>query len=232
MARFIPRLYLDLEISANTEIIFSKEQSHYLCNVMRKKVGDELLIFNPRGEWKVIISLESKSACQAKVVELTRKPVLCKSLSLYFSPIKQNTEFIIQKATELGVNEIYPIEFNHTIIHKLNMEKLHKIAIEAAEQSERLTIPNIHDMVKFHDLSVNEKIIVCSEKRNYPHLNDLLNTTDSYYAVMIGPEGGFSDKEFKIMNENNHFVFATLSHNVLRSDTAVVVALGCCQAVL
>lgn len=234
MARFIPRLYLDLAISANAKITLSAQHSHYICNVMRKKAGDQLFLFNESGEYRAEIVIAHKSSCQCDVHEQTKAPQSLKRLALYFSPVKQHTEFIIQKATELGVSDIYPVAFDHTLITKINNEKLQKIAIEASEQSERLTVPIIHPICKFTDLikSTGEQIFVCSEKRDNAHLLTLLNPDAEYYAVMIGAEGGFSDSEFKAMSACARFTSVTLSKNVLRSDTAVITALGCCQAVL
>lgn len=226
MARFIPRLYLDSAVTVKTEITLSKEQAHYLANVMRKKAGDKILIFNAKGEW--LVQITANKSCL--VLEQTRQADLHKPLALYFSPVKQHTEFIIQKATELGVTDIHPVIFDHSMVRKINPEKLYKIMVEAAEQCERLSIPRLHDLVNFTDLKA-DKIIVCSEKRNNPFISQVLNPADAAYAVMIGPEGGFSEKEFEQMLADE-YVFATLSANVLRSDTAVVVALGCCQGVL
>lgn len=234
MARFIPRLYLDLAISANTKITLSAQHSHYLCNVMRKKAGDHLLLFNADGEFNAEIAVAHKTSCQCNVLEQARQSQAQKRLSLYFSPVKQHTEFIIQKATELGVSDIYPVIFDHTLITKINAEKLQKIAIEASEQSERLTVPTLHPVCKFIDLikSPGEQIFVCSEKRDNVHLLTQLDHGAESYAVMIGAEGGFSENEFNRMSACSRLTPATLSKNILRSDTAVITALACCQVVI
>ena len=140
------RLFFLENLSLNLSDKLDKSQSHYLTKVMRLKIGDNISLFNNNGEWEAKILNISKSIVEFKVTKQLRQKENRKELWLAFSPIKSNYfNFMIQKATELGVTKFFPIIFDRTVVRKINKERLNKVIIESSEQSNRLIIPSIED---------------------------------------------------------------------------------------
>ena len=161
-------------------------------------------------------------------------------LWLIFAPIKQNPMSIaIQKATEIGVSKIIPCFTEYTNFKKINLKNLHQNAIEASEQSQRLDVPNIEKEVDLKSLLQNwpkdRKLIYCDEKNTdkksiIETITPLKNTANKW-SVLIGPEGGFSETEQDLILKNNNVVSVSLGNTVLRSDTAITVALFCIKQI-
>ena len=140
------RLFFSATLSADMIDKLDKSQSHYLTKVMRVKENEVFSLFNKNGEWEAKILGISKSIVEFKTIKQLRQKENTKELWLAFSPIKSNYQnFMIQKATELGVTKFLPIIFERTIVRKINKERLEKIVIEASEQSNRLNVPLIED---------------------------------------------------------------------------------------
>ena len=138
------RLFFSESLSINLESKLNKSQSHYLTKVMRIKAGENFSLFNSNGEWMAKITEISKGIAEFIVIEKLRHKDITKEIWLAFSPIKSNYfNFMIQKATELGVTRFIPIIFDRTIVRKINKERLEKIIIEATEQSNRINIPTL-----------------------------------------------------------------------------------------
>ena len=191
------RLFFKESLSLNLNSILDKSQSHYLTKVMRVKENEVFSIFNKNGEWQAKVLGILKGIVEFKTVKQLRKKESSKELWLAFSPIKSNYQnFMIQKATELGVTKFLPIIFDRTVVRKINNERLEKIVIEASEQSNRLNVPEIEkaqnlkkflnsnsiDLV-FTDLNSNNKKIEKTKFSNKP------------ICIIIGPEGDFSEHE-------------------------------------
>mgnify|MGYP006286353287 CR=1 FL=1 len=143
------RLYVTASLDAGKQLTLNSEQKHYLIKVMRCKSGDQFLVFNGcDGEWLAELT-EENNQYFATVKQTVRPQTNDPSLTLVFSPLKnQNTNLIIQKATELGVSYLVPVQTERSIVPSFNLDKARKIAIEAAEQCERLTVPEISSMKK------------------------------------------------------------------------------------
>ena len=140
------RLFYRESLSLNLTATLDKSQSHYVSKVMRIKENEVFSLFNSSGEWEAKILGISKSIVEFNVTKQLRQKENFKELWLAFSPIKSNYfNFMIQKATELGVTKFLPIIFDRTIVRKINKERLEKVIIEAAEQSNRINVPNIED---------------------------------------------------------------------------------------
>ena len=138
------RLFFPKSLSINLLDKLDKSQSHYLSKVMRTKENEVISLFNNTGEWEAKILTISKSLVEFKVIKQLRKKETSKELWLAFSPIKSNYfNFMIQKATELGITKFLPIIFDRTIVRKINKERLEKVIIEAAEQSNRIQVPTM-----------------------------------------------------------------------------------------
>ncbi|PPR49314.1 MAG: Ribosomal RNA small subunit methyltransferase E [Alphaproteobacteria bacterium MarineAlpha5_Bin5] len=235
------RIYINKSISLNLIIYIKDKQHHFLKNVLRIKINDEISVFDGKtGEWKAKIISISRDNTAVRVFENIKKMEKSSDLWLVFSPIKQNRMSIaIQKATEIGVNKIIPCNTNYTNIKNINLKNLYQNAIEASEQSQRLDIPIIEREVDLKSLLQNwpndRKLIYCDEKIKTGKLmiETIINIKNNAkkWAVIIGPEGGFSDKERELILNNNNTVPISLGNTILRSDTAITVALYCLKEI-
>ena len=205
-----------------------KSQSHYLTKVMRLKKNDIFSLFNKTGEWEAKILNITKDFVEFKSTKQLRQKENVQELWLAFSPIKSNYQnFMIQKATELGVSKFLPIIFDRTIVRKINKDRLEKIVIEACEQSNRITVPvieqaqnlksflNSHSMnLIFTDLNSDNKKI---EKTKF---------SDKPICIIIGPEGDFSEHERQEILSFKGVQAIKINDNILRSETAVISAIS------
>ena len=153
------RLYFSKSLSNNLIDTLDKSQSHYVNKVMRVKENELFSLFNSSGEWEAKILNISKGIVEFNVTKQLRQKENSKELWLAFSPIKSNYfNFMIQKATELGVTKFIPIIFDRTIVRKINKERLEKVIIEASEQSNRINVPDIEDPKSLDDFLNNNKV--------------------------------------------------------------------------
>ena len=228
------RLHIPDKLIPHKRLIISLKQSHYLINVMRKKIDENLLIFNDVcGEYLAKIEKIEKKKVSLNILRKLRNPEIKNDIWVMFAPVKKTpNEYIIQKATELGVSKILPILTERTITQKLNLNRLNDIAIEAAEQCERITIPEILPPQKIikviQDWDDKRKILFCDETIRHQVENNSSNDKLSPYssgAILIGPEGGFSSDEIKYIRQKNFVIPINLGPRILRSDTAVITAL-------
>jgi 16S rRNA (uracil1498-N3)-methyltransferase len=223
------RLFINKPLESNELIILSKDQNHYLLNVLRKKPEDELLIFtNTDGEWLAKIS-NQKGKIELK--EQTRAPKKSKDVTLMFSLIKNNRiDLIFEKATELGVTHFMPFISQYSVANKINMEKARNWVIEAAEQSKRITTPEIlelQDLESIIDSWQGGIIIYCDEDENAKSIQELSNDlAGKDLAILVGPEGGFSPEEREYLLKKNFIRPVSLSSNILRAETACICALS------
>lgn len=228
MGKKLIRLYLEEELLEDKEYALNKDQSHYLNNVMRKNVGDKIILFN-KTEWESVIILQGKINI-VKLEKKLRDQTISPKINLIFAPIKlHRMNFLIEKATELNVTEFTPIITDHSVVDKINIERLRKIAIEASEQCERTTIPIFNEITTLPKLLGNFKseLIFCNETEQS---NKLVNTGSGDKNILIGPEGGFSTKEIDLLNSLPFVRSVKISENILRAETAAIasiVAVSC-----
>ncbi len=235
------RIFVNKSISSNLIIYVKDKQHHYLKNVMRIKVNDSINIFDGiAGEWTSTVISINRENTALRVNENIKKMKSSPDLWLIFAPIKQNRMGIaIQKATEIGVSKIIPCFTEYTNFKKINLRNLYQNAIEASEQSERLDVPNVEKEVDLKSLLKNwpkdRKLIYCDEKNTdkSPIIETIipLKNTANKWSVLIGPEGGFSDAEQDLILKNNNVVSVSLGNTILRSDTAITVALFCIKQI-
>ena len=222
------RIYLNKEISKNQIIEFDSRHSHYLSTVLRSKIGDNVSVFNERDEYIVELLNVDRRKVNGTVIEKIQSFRSNKPLTLFFSPIKKvPTEIIIQKCTEIGVTNFQPIIMERTQFKTFNIERLKLIAIEAIEQSNQTLIPQINVPIHFEDFIKrnSETILACcliEEANNMSQIFDK-NKID-IKGILIGPEGDFSDKEINAIRHNKFIIPITLGNNVLKSETACIVA--------
>ena len=229
------RLYFPGKISLKSPVKLENKQVHYLINVMRKKIDDSILVFNSvNGEYLAKISKIYKNTIIIVIIKKIRDVKIENDIWLLFAPVKKSpTEYIVQKATELGVSKIIPVITERTITKNLNLKRMKDIAIESSEQCERITIPEVCAVKKLKDLIPNwdnDRIIFfCDEtiRNNDVIKKDLQNlSTKSFGAILVGPEGGFSTNETNYLREKKFIKPIDLGPRILRSDTAVIVALS------
>jgi len=222
------RLFFKESLSLNLTAILDKSQSHYVSKVMRVKVNEVFSLFNNGGEWEAKILNISKSIVEFNITKQLRQKENVKELWLAFSPIKSNYfNFMIQKATELGVTKFLPIIFDRTIVRKINKERLEKVIIEAAEQSNRINVPSIDEPKSLKDFLINEKMdIIFTDLNSQNKKIDLEKFTSNPTCVIIGPEGDFSEDEREQILAFKGVQAIKINENILRSETAVISALS------
>ena len=221
------RLFYSKSLSLNLTDKLDKSQSHYVSKVMRLKEKEVFSLFNSSGEWEAKISNITKSIVEFNVTKQLRHKENTKDLWLAFSPIKSNYfNFMIQKATELGVTKFLPIIFERTIVRKINKERLEKVIIEAAEQSNRITVPSIEDPQKLKSFLSNDMDLIFTDLNTANTKIDLTKLTNKPTCVIIGPEGDFSEQEREEILKFNGVQSVKINENILRSETAVISALS------
>jgi 16S rRNA (uracil1498-N3)-methyltransferase len=222
------RLFFPESLIINFEGKLDKLQSHYLLKVMRIENDKPFSLFNSGGEWEVVTTEVTKGIITFKVTKQLRQKENIKEIWLAFSPIKSNYQnFMIQKATELGVTKFVPIIFDRSIVRKINHERLKKIIIEASEQSNRINLPDISKPQTLDEfINSNEVNLVFTDLNSKNKKLDKSKFDDKPICVLVGPEGDFSEEEReKILNYNRVFSIK-INDNILRSETAVISSLS------
>ena len=221
------RLFYSKSLSLNLTDKLDKSQSHYVSKVMRLKEKEVFSLFNISGEWEAEIVNITKSIVEFNVTKQLRQKENTKELWLAFSPIKSNYfNFMIQKATELGVTKFLPVIFERTIVRKINKERLKKVIIEAAEQSNRITVPIIEEPQKLKNFLSNDVDLIFTDLNTANTKIDITKLTNKPTCVIIGPEGDFSEQEREEILKFNGVQSVKINENILRSETAVISALS------
>jgi 16S rRNA (uracil1498-N3)-methyltransferase len=222
------RLFFSTTLSVDMIGKLDKSQSHYLTKVMRVKENEVFSLFNKNGEWEAKILGISKSIVEFKTTKQLRQKENFKELWLAFSPIKSNYQnFMIQKATELGVTKFLPIIFDRTVVRKINKERLEKIVIEASEQSNRINVPTIEDSQNLNGfLKKNSMDLIFTDLNSNNEKIDKSKLTDKPVCIIIGPEGDFSESEREEILSFNSVQAIKINENILRSETAVISAIS------
>ncbi|MDA9177635.1 16S rRNA (uracil(1498)-N(3))-methyltransferase [Candidatus Pelagibacter sp.] len=222
------RLFFSDPLSTNMIGKLNKAQSHYVSKVMRIKENEVFSLFNSSGEWEAKVLNISKNIVEFDITKQLRQKESVKEIWLAFSPIKSNYfSFMIQKATELGVTKFIPIIFDRTIVRKINKERLEKVIIEAAEQSNRINVPSIEEPQSLKDFLCNEKMdLIFTDLNSQNKKIDLEKLTSNPTCVLIGPEGDFSGEEREQILALKGVQPIKINENILRSETAVISALS------
>jgi len=224
------RLFFPKSLSLNLTSKLDKPQSHYISKVMRIKLNEVFSLFNSSGEWEAKIKEISKGIVEFNITKQLRQKENNREIWLAFSPIKSNYfNFMIQKATELGVTKFIPIVFDRSVVRKINHNRLEKIIIEASEQSNRINVPVLEKCQNLKNfLSKNNKKIelIFTDLNTENKKLDVKKTTDKPICVIIGPEGDFSEKERKEILSFDGVNKININENILRSETAAISALS------
>jgi 16S rRNA (uracil1498-N3)-methyltransferase len=236
-----PRLFVESPLREAARIALDRGQANYLLNVLRLKAGDAVLIFNGQdGEWRAEVSVEGRKAADLVCVELTREQTAPPDLVYAFAPLKHaRLDYMVQKAVEMGAGVLQPVVTRRTQSTRVNLERMRSNAIEAAEQCGVLAIPEVRpeqDLDKYiNGLEKDRVVVFCDEDAP---VSNPLRALSSFgnnipkLAVVVGPEGGFTDQERALVAAHDSCVRISLGPRILRADTAAVAALAVVQSAL
>ena len=234
-----PRLYLDGDLTAGAEIALDASPSNYLRNVLRLGAGDSVLVFNGRdGEWRAELTEAGKKRTLLTAREQMRPQTPSGDLWYLFAPLKhQRLDYMVQKAVEMGASRLVPVISRRTQVARVNLERMHANAVEAAEQCGILSLPEVAEPVALDkllaDWPTDRRLVFCDEDaENADPIEALRTVKGAPLAVLIGPEGGFDDQERGRLLKLPHVTRISLGPRILRADTAAVAALALVQAAL
>jgi 16S rRNA (uracil1498-N3)-methyltransferase len=242
MARYdfnAQRLYVEADLAAGAAVACTAEQANYLRNVLRLKPGEPILLFNGRdGEWRAALAEAGKRGAALLVEAQVRPQEVGPDIDYLFAPLKRaRLDYMVQKATEMGVARLRPVLTRHTAPERVNLERMRANAIEAAEQCGILRVPQVHAPDKLERAVAHwdaaRTLILCDEGNN---ANDPLATLARLrpgpLALLIGPEGGFAEAERELLSSKPFVARISLGPRILRADTAAVAALALLNAAL
>ncbi|MEM7508015.1 MAG: 16S rRNA (uracil(1498)-N(3))-methyltransferase [Pseudomonadota bacterium] len=232
------RLYVAADLGEDREISLDRDQAHYLFAVMRQSVGRHLLLFNGRdGEWLAEVVESAKRGGRLRTVEQLHAQTMPPDLWLAFAPLKKaRTDFVAEKACEMGCRRLVPVFTRHTNSERINLDRLRAHAVEAAEQCGLLSVPEMADAMPLDGFlrKLGERwLMFCDESGSAPPAREALRGAGpGPWAVLIGPEGGFDPAEAARLRALPNAVPVSLGPRILRADTAAVAALALWQSVL
>jgi len=217
------RLFFPESLSINLTDKLNKSQSHYLTRVMRINIGKNFSLFNQNGEWEARIINITKGIVEFSTIKKIRSNNNEKEIWLAFAPIKLNyLNLMIQKATELGVSKFIPILTERTIVRKINEKRLNKIIVEASEQSNRLKVPKLVEIIKLDNfLKFNQKTNIIFGDLNTDNKKLIIKNKEPL-CILIGPEGDFTTKERENILKFKNIIPIKINENILRAETAAI----------
>ena len=231
------RLHVEAALGDDVRVTPDEAQAHYLLHVMRAKLGDAVRLFNGRdGEWLASVVEASKRSCSLVCRKQLAPQSHVPDVWLVFAPIKKTpADYVVQKATELGVKRLQPVFTRRTIVTRVNLERMRANAVEAAEQSERLDVPEIGEPQPLNALlaswPADRAILFCDEAGEAsPIATALADIPNGPTAIFTGPEGGFDPAERETIRARRNVVAVSLGSRILRADTAALSALAVWQS--
>lgn len=230
------RLYVQHDLREGASLSLESDQAHYVQHVLRHKAGESLRLFNNHnGEWLARIDHLHKKKAELLVTEQLSAPLAVPDVWVLFAPIKYGKiDFLMQKVTELGAARIQPVMTDHTIVHRINYERLHANAVEAAQQCERTHIPEITEAVNLPQLLAEwpeDRTLIYADESGSGEPASVLYAGDKpqKWAILIGPEGGFSSAEHALIQKQKYAKPIGLGPRILRADTAALTLLAITQ---
>ena len=230
------RLYVDVDLDEGNVVGLAASQAHYLRSVLRLNSGDDVALFNGRhGEWRARIDGIGKGWASLKLLAQSLTQIPEPDVWLLFAPIKRGrVDYLVQKATELGVGALLPTITRRTVVERINLVRLGTTAVEAAEQCSRISVPELHAVRPLDKVleswPVDRRLLFCDEAGGPNPVEALGRTEPGPWAILIGPEGGFEPGETEALRALPFVVPMSLGPRILRTETAAVVALGLWQA--
>ena len=231
------RLYVTADLGEGVVLPLDEGQAHYLLHVLRAKVGNLVSLFNGRdGEWLAELAT-AKRGVTATCRRQTEPQRGVPDIWLAFAPVKKTpSDYLVQKATELGAAVLQPVFTRRTIVTRINEDRMAANAVEAAEQSARLTVPEIRSGISFEKLLATwppeRRLLFCDEGGDAKTMTQAARESrGGPTGILTGPEGGFDPDERKALRALPFVVPVTLGSRILRADTAALAALSIWQAV-
>jgi 16S rRNA (uracil1498-N3)-methyltransferase len=232
------RLYIDTQLDTGKTVSLQDYQIHYLRNVLRLKENDAIQVFNAHsGEWGGRLVILTKSQGAVLLQQRIRAPEPESDVDLLFAPLKQEAmHYLIEKVTELGVSRLFPVMTEFTQISRVNQEKVARYCMDAAQQCERLSVPEVFLLRLLEEVLLSWEegrlLIVCLERQESVALAPLLQQLPLGQKVtfLIGPEGGLGAKDIMTLSKYSFVRFCRMGARILRAETAAVAALACYQA--
>ena len=226
-----PRLYVTTPLAEGTSVAVDGNAAHYLLHVMRLKVGDAVLLFDGiNGEWLATISDARKRDAVMVVERQTKLPEIIPDFWLCAAPIKKGRmEWLIEKATELGVAEIHPILTRRSVVDKINPDRLTAQMVEAAEQCGRTNLPLLHGARNIKALLADfpeGRTLFFADERGGTSIAEAITAHPGPAALLIGPEGGFDDSEREAIRAHPQAIAVSLGPRILRAETAAITAIS------
>ncbi len=238
MAKSTPRLFVDQPLSSATDIPLAREQAHYVLNVLRMNAGDALCVFNATdGEWLAYLTdVKKKDAsfrCERRVSEAKPPP----DIDYLFAPLKHaRLDYMVQKATELGARRLRPVITARTIAERVNLDRMRANTIEAAEQCNLVFLPEVMEPVSLNatirDWQPTRKLIYCDETAEQSDPLKSLSTINPPAAIIVGPEGGFTEEERAMLKALPYVCAISLGPRIMRADTVAIAAFALVQAAI
>lgn len=238
MAKTTPRLHLEAELSADRDIPLSREQGHYLAHVLRLVPGDAVEVFNgTQGAWAAYVTEAGRKAVSIRCERLISEVMPPPDIDYLFAPLKHaRLDYMVQKATELGVRRLRPVMTARTIAERVNLERMKANAVEAAEQCNLVFVPEVLQPVPLPkligDWDPSRRLIFCDETAARANPLQALAGLAIPAAVLVGPEGGFTDEERRLLKAQPFVTAISLGPRILRADTVAIAALAVVQAAL
>jgi 16S rRNA (uracil1498-N3)-methyltransferase len=231
------RLYVTGDLGAKVAVTLDEGQAHYLLHVMRAQTGNRVLLFNGRdGEWLAEIVNLAKRGVTVRCLTRTQPQRDGQDIWLAFAPVKKTpSDYLVQKATELGASVLLPVFTRRTIVSRVNAERMAANAVEAAEQSARLSVPDIRGIVPLDRLLASwpreRRLFFCDEGGDAKPLAGAARDVGGPTGILTGPEGGFDPSEREMLRGLPFVTPVTLGPRILRADTAALAALAIWQSV-
>ena len=233
----LTRLFVEAPLQQDVEVVLGDDQSHYLAHVLRAKIGQRVGLFNgENGEWSAVVVGITKRAVTLRVEACRREQRADPDLWLLMAPVKKTPlDYIVQKATELGVSRIIPVMTRRTIVDRVNSDRMRANAMEAAEQSERLTVPEICEPSSLKQVlsawDPNRVLVFCDEAGDAKDAATAFESRNAErWAILTGPEGGFDPDEREYIRSMTFSLPVTLGPRILRADTAALAAIAVWQS--
>ena len=239
------RLFVDADLAEGRMVACTPAQANYLRNVLRLGPGDPILAFNGRdGEWRAEVADAGRRATALAVRAQTRAQEGGPDIDYLFAPLKRaRLDYMVEKATEMGVARLRPVRTRRTVADRVNLERMRAHAIEAAEQSERLSVPTIREALNLHGVLAQwpseRRLLACVEAGTAKPIAEVLSaakqeppSNHGAWAILVGPAGGFTRSELDALHKLPFVTPVGLGPRILRADTAALAALACWQAIL
>lgn len=231
-----PRVHIAENLSGAAEITLAREQAHYLTGVLRLSAGDAVRVFNGRdGEWLAYLATVTKKSVSFRCERLVADAKLPPDIDYVFAPLKHaRLDYVVQKATELGARRLRPVITNRTVAERVNLERMRANVVEAAEQCNLVHVPEVMEPEKLGYTIANwqpgRSLVYCDETLGAVNPAHSLKSLKTPTAVLVGPEGGFTDEEKQMLKSQDFVIPISLGPRIMRADTAAIAVLTLVQA--